>query len=381
MVKFLLKLVLPAFAVGLTVEILKSAIPYLPLIWLVILAYYTWEAMTSKYVLGYLNQIKLRLSPGGRMISYAVVAIAGAALFSFYWWGLNSFFAPKIAAYEAEQRKKEVPTQTEQHLTADEIAQAIVKQTEPNNIEKVRRHRLRIDLTQYLSQGTIHRDWFLIFLQPTVEYGTGKPVNNTANITKKIMEIQQWNTELIAYITSRISGPKGIWFMSKIKNVQYPMEIGNNTFLQDPWDTVTSNLSKIEQLLREYPELPGEAKETELADKAEAADNSTQKLIHWTQEPENQTAGSAFRAKIVIRAVQDIDNPIFDVRFGSQIISASMGSGNDRVPPPIIGKEHVPGGNIYHFEVLHKLIKDRPITVIVESDQPITVKDVRVRLW
>ena len=61
------------------------------------------------------------------------------------------------------------------------------------DIEKVRRHRLRIDLTQYLSQGTIHRDWFLIFLQPTVEHGTGKPVDNTDNGTKKIMAFQKWD--------------------------------------------------------------------------------------------------------------------------------------------------------------------------------------------
>ncbi len=39
--KILVELILLAIAVGLTVEIIKSAIPYLPLIWLVILIYYT----------------------------------------------------------------------------------------------------------------------------------------------------------------------------------------------------------------------------------------------------------------------------------------------------------------------------------------------------
>lgn len=47
------------------------------------------------------------------MASYIFIAIIGATLFCFYWWGLNSFLAPKIAAYEAEQRKKEHPTQAE----------------------------------------------------------------------------------------------------------------------------------------------------------------------------------------------------------------------------------------------------------------------------
>jgi hypothetical protein len=41
------------------------------------------------------------------MLSYGLIAIFGAGLFVFYWWGLNSFFAPKIAKYEAEQQRKE----------------------------------------------------------------------------------------------------------------------------------------------------------------------------------------------------------------------------------------------------------------------------------
>jgi hypothetical protein len=121
MLKVLVEIVFIGIALGLTVEICKPAIPYLPLIWFVILAYYTWKAITSKYVLSHLNQIRLRLSPGGRMFSYVVVAISGAALFSFYWWGLNSFLAPKIVAYEAEQRKKEPHTSVETvpRLTTD----------------------------------------------------------------------------------------------------------------------------------------------------------------------------------------------------------------------------------------------------------------------
>ena len=47
------------------------------------------------------------------MFSYVVIAIIGGALFCFYWWALTSFFAPKIAAYEADQRKKELNTPAE----------------------------------------------------------------------------------------------------------------------------------------------------------------------------------------------------------------------------------------------------------------------------
>lgn len=122
------ELIFIAIAVGLTVEIIKPAIPYLPLIWFVILSYYTWEVITSKYVLGHVNQIRHRLFPGGLMVSYVVVAIVGAALFSFYWWGLNSFFAPKIAAYEAEQHKKELHA-PEQSVT--QIPQSLARNGVP----------------------------------------------------------------------------------------------------------------------------------------------------------------------------------------------------------------------------------------------------------
>ena len=104
--KVLIELILLAIAVGLTVEIIKSAIPYLPFMWLLIFAHYTWEAASSDYALRLTSKLKARLSGKTLMYSYGLVAIFGAALFTLYWWGLQSFFAPRIAAYQAEQRGK-----------------------------------------------------------------------------------------------------------------------------------------------------------------------------------------------------------------------------------------------------------------------------------
>jgi hypothetical protein len=107
MLRKLVELIPLAIAVGLTVELIKPAIPYLPLIWLSVLAYYTWDALKTGPVLNLAKRVKDKLSRRRPMYSYVLVAVFGAALFTSYWWGLNSFFAPRIAAYEAEQHKKE----------------------------------------------------------------------------------------------------------------------------------------------------------------------------------------------------------------------------------------------------------------------------------
>src|SRR6266481_5394287 len=107
--RFIFELVLLAIAIGLTVEVIKSVIPYLPWIWLAVLAHYTWEGTTYRPILSFAYLRKNRL-PGERlMYSYVIIAILGAGLLVLYWWGLNSFLAPKIAAYEAEQKTSKTP--------------------------------------------------------------------------------------------------------------------------------------------------------------------------------------------------------------------------------------------------------------------------------
>jgi len=124
--KFLFELVLLALAVGLTVEIIKPLIPYLPLIWLLVLCHYTWEAISSEPIAIRARAIKERLHGGQLMLSYVAVALAGAVLLSFYWWGLNAVLEPKIKAYEAERTAKVGGS-----LTAENSA--IASRTAPTN--------------------------------------------------------------------------------------------------------------------------------------------------------------------------------------------------------------------------------------------------------
>ena len=105
--KVIFELVLLGIALGLTVEVIKSAIPYLPVIWLLVAAHYTWEIATSEPVITYSSARRKGLIGRGIVSSYIVIGIVGAAVFCGYWWGLTTFFAPKIAAYEAERKKNE----------------------------------------------------------------------------------------------------------------------------------------------------------------------------------------------------------------------------------------------------------------------------------
>ncbi len=102
-----------AVAVGLAVVLFEALIPYLPLICLVLLGHYTWELGTSKFVLSRFAGAWIRAKKGNKVLSYLLVGVIGAGVFCVYWWGLNAFFAPKIAAYEATQNKgakSELPT-------------------------------------------------------------------------------------------------------------------------------------------------------------------------------------------------------------------------------------------------------------------------------
>ena len=104
-------------AIGLTVEVIKSAVPYLPIIWLAVLVHYTWEGITYEPILSFASKQKNRLSGRRCMFSYGIVAMLGAALLVFYWWGLNSFFAPKIAKYQAELHRQGTQTSPKEEIT------------------------------------------------------------------------------------------------------------------------------------------------------------------------------------------------------------------------------------------------------------------------
>lgn len=91
-------------------EVIKSAIPHLPLIWLVVLAHYTWEILSSERVRNFIRHKTNQISKRKLIPAYG---LAGIGLLGIYWWCLNLFFAPRIAKYEAEQREKNPPISLE----------------------------------------------------------------------------------------------------------------------------------------------------------------------------------------------------------------------------------------------------------------------------
>src|SRR5579859_2881846 len=104
--KILVDLVLLGIAVGLTVDVIKGAIPYLPVIWFCLTVYYVRETLVSGRALWILSRFKARFIGKQLMYSYIAVAFFTGGLAVIYWHALTSFFAPRIAAYQSEQRNK-----------------------------------------------------------------------------------------------------------------------------------------------------------------------------------------------------------------------------------------------------------------------------------
>jgi hypothetical protein len=97
-------------AVGIAMELYHGLAPYLPSICLALLAHYTWEFGHTEFAKIRLGRLK-KATGRKPMLGYFVVALVGAALFCFYWWGLNKTLAPRIEAYETEKHPKtrEIP--------------------------------------------------------------------------------------------------------------------------------------------------------------------------------------------------------------------------------------------------------------------------------
>lgn len=123
-----------AFAIGLTLEVVKSAIPYLPLIWFAVSVFYVYDFIKTPRTLAVLSKAKARFR-GKRqlMYSYGLVFVLGGSICALCWWGLNAFFAPKIAAYEAEQQRKKADSESPQTFKPEKerlFTELAVEQTE-----------------------------------------------------------------------------------------------------------------------------------------------------------------------------------------------------------------------------------------------------------
>jgi hypothetical protein len=245
---------------------------------------------------------------------------------------------------------------------------------------------LRNDLTQYLARGSGERFGLRLLFEPTVEEGTRKLIDNTDKIGNQLLEIQKWNFEVSCYIGSRLSEDRALWFYNKTPSGPYPFRHDlpysakiPSSVLESAWDTLTSNSNKIEQLLKEFPDIPGGSEAAKLIYDSKERNNKIIKSIHWKYETiQNNDKSNKIQTRIVFRSDIDIDNPIFDIDFDAPILSSSIEQSSS---PPIICVNERTGINNYHFEIAYKLRKNIPTTVVVSSTEQLKIKSVRVALW
>lgn len=312
--------------------------------------------------------------------SYALVMLIGALLAALYWRGatvagawLDSATHAAVTLVPAMEKAASSPREVP---TAAEIAEAINKRNQPSETDRARRYRLRKDLTQYLTRASIERDTFRILLQPAVDE-SGQPADPTEKLGKTTLRIQDWNTEVTFYLHSRLGEDYSLWFMNKTPSERYPGNIGDVPGLSQSWDTIASGAAKVEQLLRDFPELPGGV---EAAKNVETNWRPTEGIIAWQQQVITpQVRGKPHAVKLTLRPDHALDNAIVEVRCNSPIAGMptidygeySVFAGNRRLIAP----------DTYHFELLHTWAPDRPATILLSSHTPLTVQEVRVRFW
>jgi hypothetical protein len=256
--------------------------------------------------------------------------------------------------------------------TSDEIAEAIVRRSEPKAPARARRYRLRRDLTRYLVLGAIERDAFRRLLQPMVEEGTRKPIDNTRKIGEAMLRIQKWDTELVAYIGSRLGGDKSLWMMSRAPSSRYPSNIGDVPGLSDTWDVVTSDIAKTEELLRELPDLPGGKTDFEYTPSHRA-----QELFEWQSEPIARVgADGPLGQRLIIRAKRTLKDPLFEVVV-TNMTSLSLESHESF----LITTTPVREGLRWYVDVLHPLAEGGQLLLLLQANEPIHLDDVRIAFW
>lgn len=243
----------------------------------------------------------------------------------------------------------------------------------PTLLEKARRHRLRKDLNQYLMQGIPLRDFFRITLQPTVN-AQGERVDPSEKLGRYSLMIAEWNSELAFYIRSRLGDEALTHFMNKTPATSYPSNIGDLGGLSQTWDTVTSNIAKIEMLFDRLPDYPGGAQAA-----ATIEQQWVEGAVEWTQTAE--TEAGKHTVTLEIRALRNLANPIFEVDYTVHSFSTpdiSWAEGR----PFLVGRQYRPTRGTHHFELFQEWHSGHgEIRVVASSENPFDVRAVRVREW
>jgi cbb3-type cytochrome oxidase subunit 3 len=114
----------------------------------------------------------------------------------------------------------------------------------PSAADKATRKALRRTLTNFLARGDEHRRAISASLDSPIDKG----------IREAVAAVDKWDRQLIEYIRINMGDERATWMRARIPPGTYP---AGSYYLevQQAWDTVASDMAKIEQLLRDHPEL------------------------------------------------------------------------------------------------------------------------------
>lgn len=158
--------------------------------------------------------------------------------------------------------------QPPQTLSADEIADAVVRRTarpEPSAADKRHRADVRKELSNLLSRGGVHRQNLRGILS-LYRDGFWTDEETLTRFYQESNAITEWEIEIAKYVYANFGEARAAWCAAPLPVTDYPdtsplkkLPGGSTDHLEDShkrkWESVSSRMAKLEQLLREYPDL------------------------------------------------------------------------------------------------------------------------------
>jgi hypothetical protein len=119
--------------------------------------------------------------------------------------------------------------------------------------ESEKRSILRYQLSQFLFEGGMEQQTLTMLLQPSVKESGGM-VNPMDQLGKTVLRIQDWHVRLISFVQIELGDVYVARLMTHTSAKPYPK--GMHAFFESSWDNLTHCIAKIEEFLKELPEIP-----------------------------------------------------------------------------------------------------------------------------
>lgn len=121
-----------------------------------------------------------------------------------------------------------------------------------------RRRRVRFKLSQLIMHGSMLKQGFEWLCVPAVDEKTRVPVYPTEKLGRIVLDIQAWGTEAVLWTQWELGESYVARLTTPAQSTQYPRgfeELPHREFYRQSWDQLTARLSKLEEFLKELPEL------------------------------------------------------------------------------------------------------------------------------